>query len=279
MAKDSQGKLSKLLVRAGSGAVFALAVISALVGGFWTASALFLLVVAIGTNELFTLVESAGGSKPLGVIGIFAAMGLFGVSCLIAADVLEPQALCWFALVATLVFALQLARRRDRSFVDASVTLTGVLYVGGGFAFLPFLMCFSGSFDYALPLGLIFLIWASDTFAYLTGQFFGRSRMLAAVSPNKTWEGFAGGLVFAVATGWVLSQFWTVLEPSQWMIAGALTAIFGTMGDFIESLLKRQAGMKDSGNIMPGHGGILDRFDGFLFALPIVYLYVSTVAG
>lgn len=279
MASDGSGKLAKLLVRAGSGAVFAVAIIAAFVGGFWTAAGLFLVVVAISTNELYTLIEAAGGSKPLGIAGLFVSIGLFAVAALVSAGVVEVHVLSWFALAVALVFALQLGRRKNKAFVDASVTLTGALYVGGGFAFLPFLMCFSGSYDYALPLGVVFLIWASDTFAYLTGSFLGRTRMLKAVSPNKTWEGFLGGLVFAVGTGWVLSQFWTVLEPGQWMVAGALTAVFGTLGDFIESLLKRQSGMKDSGNIMPGHGGLLDRFDGFLFALPVVYLYVSQVAG
>lgn len=126
----------------------------------------------------------------------------------------------------------------------------------------------------SIPLGIVLLVWANDTFAYFAGSLFGKHKIAPEISPKKSWEGFAGGLVFALVTAYVLSGFYFSLNPVQWMVVASLVVVFGTLGDFFESWLKRQAGVKDSGSLMPGHGGFLDRFDALIFCLPFVTIYL-----
>ena len=278
MTEQAPTRMQSLMTRAASAAVFVAAVLGAGLGGYWTFFGLFALFVAIGTDELVKLANRAGHGKPTGVLAIVSALSIYGVVGLVAIDVVPMSGAMWLGILVVVIFAAQLFLKTKHAFGDAALTATSAVYVGGGFSFLPLVMCLSGEYDYTLALGLLCLIWANDTFAYLSGQIFGRSKMAPSISPNKTWEGFAGGVIFAILSGWFISQYWEVLGTTDWMVCGGLMAVFGTAGDFLESLFKRQAGVKDSGNLMPGHGGVLDRFAGLLFALPVVYFYISRVA-
>lgn len=131
------------------------------------------------------------------------------------------------------------------------------------------------SLDHTFTLEVFFLfilIWSSDTFAYLTGKFFGKHIMAPKISPKKTWEGFAGGVFLTIVLGFFIEKYFPELR-GNWMIVGFLISVFAPFGDLVESQLKRNFGVKDSGNIIPGHGGILDRLDSFIIAVPVVYLY------
>ncbi|MCC6818457.1 MAG: phosphatidate cytidylyltransferase [Bacteroidia bacterium] len=133
----------------------------------------------------------------------------------------------------------------------------------------------SGGFK---ALNLFILIWSSDTFAYLAGRAFGKRKLFESVSPKKTWEGFIGGAVLTVVFSLVLSHYFDIPVKLNLIIA-LLTVVFGTLGDLIESMLKRQYGIKDSGNILPGHGGILDRFDALFISLPFttILYYLDSI--
>jgi phosphatidate cytidylyltransferase len=120
-------------------------------------------------------------------------------------------------------------------------------------------------------LNLFILIWSSDTFAYLAGRAFGKHKLFESVSPKKTWEGLIGGTILTMVFSMVLSYYFKIPYAMNALIA-ALTVVFGTLGDLVESMLKRQYNVKDSGNILPGHGGILDRFDALLVSLPFTTL-------
>jgi phosphatidate cytidylyltransferase len=143
----------------------------------------------------------------------------------------------------------------------------GYLDRGQGFLDLGFI----------IPCAIIFSIWINDTMAYIVGSLIGKTP-LSKISPKKTWEGTIGGIVLCMVFIGFLSQtisFGKFLELNEWLAIAALCAIFGTLGDLFESKLKRLAGVKDSGRIMPGHGGFLDRFDSLLFAAPVVWVYVK----
>jgi phosphatidate cytidylyltransferase len=154
-----------------------------------------------------------------------------------------------------------------------------------GYILLPFIFITKISFgvkDYnpKIIIGLFILIWTNDTFAYLVGKSIGKHKLLERISPKKTIEGFIGGVVFAVFAGFLISKLY--IKPSAnfseksiliWTIIALIVGIFGTIGDLIESKFKRVAGVKDSGKIMPGHGGILDRLDSVIFVAPFVYLF------
>lgn len=151
-----------------------------------------------------------------------------------------------------------------------------VVYVTLPFAFslgLPKFSTLDPSKTFTLEVFMLFvLIWSSDTFAYLTGKFFGKHKMAPRISPKKTWEGFAGGVILTLILGFFVEQNFPELR-GNWMIVGFLVSVFAPLGDLVESQLKRSFAVKDSGNIIPGHGGILDRLDSFIICAPVIYLY------
>ena len=154
-----------------------------------------------------------------------------------------------------------------------------------GYIMLPFLFIVKISFGIAaynpkIIIGLFILIWTNDTFAYLVGKSIGKHKLFERISPKKTIEGFFGGVVFAALAGFLISKFYIQPTPEFssksiliWMIIALIVSIFGTIGDLIESKFKRIAGVKDSGSIMPGHGGVLDRLDSVIFVAPVIYLF------
>lgn len=185
----------------------------------------------------------------------------------------------WSALLYLIVPALlirQLYLSDPAPFGRIAGTILGFVYV-----LLPFYCFFllgfvQGTFNGLLPLGFLLILWANDTGAYLIGKSFGRHKLYERISPKKTWEGFVGGLLAAVMVGIILfNQTEGLLPLWQWLIVAGLIAGIGTLGDLVESLLKRSLDVKDSGSLLPGHGGLLDRFDGLLLAAPIVYLFLS----
>lgn len=120
-----------------------------------------------------------------------------------------------------------------------------------------------------MVLGYLYILWASDTGAYLAGRGFGKFKLFERISPKKTWEGSIGGLILSMITAFILSSYYA-MPGLNWYIIAGLIVVAGTLGDLTESMFKRSIGVKDSGNIMPGHGGFLDRFDGLLLSIPFV---------
>jgi phosphatidate cytidylyltransferase len=147
-------------------------------------------------------------------------------------------------------------------------------YLSSAFVFLIFIANFNNSFTPMLLLGVFILIWVNDTFAFLLGKNFGRQKLFPRVSPKKTVEGFLGGLFFSCVASYFIANFTELLDSTSWLIMSIIVSVFGTLGDLIESKFKRQANVKDSGVIMPGHGGLLDRLDSIIFAAPFIYLFL-----
>jgi len=151
-----------------------------------------------------------------------------------------------------------------------------VVYLALPFGFalgLPKFSTLDSEKSFTLEVFMLFvLIWSSDTFAYLTGKFFGKHKMAPKISPKKTWEGFAGGVVLTLVLGFFVEQYFPELR-GNWMVVGLLVSIFAPLGDLVESQLKRSFAVKDSGKIIPGHGGVLDRLDSFIICAPVIYLY------
>lgn len=151
-----------------------------------------------------------------------------------------------------------------------------------GYVIFPFVIIMKlpmlfGVFTPQIVLGIFILIWTNDTFAYIFGKYLGKHKLFERVSPKKTIEGFVGGLVVCLIISYVLSLYFNFLTPLQWVLTGFVMSVMGTLGDLVESKFKRTAGVKDSGSIMPGHGGILDRLDSVIFATPFLYLLLSFI--
>ncbi len=151
----------------------------------------------------------------------------------------------------------------------------GLFYIGGGCIFLTMIPYKDNIFAKYLIIGIFILIWVNDSFAYLVGKSIGRNKLYPSISPKKTIEGTLGGGVFSLGAAYLLSLYEPILNTSQWMIMAVVIVLSGSIGDLIESKLKREAGVKDSGAILPGHGGMLDRLDSLIFAAPFAYLTLN----
>ena len=160
---------------------------------------------------------------------------------------------------------------------DRSKLGVSIRYVIFSMCFLILLPMYKGSFHPYLMISILSIIWINDSFAFLVGKNFGKNKLFPTVSPKKTIEGFFGGLVFSLLAGLLISKYNLDFSMLNWLIIAVIVSTIGTIGDLVESKFKRQAKMKDSGNIMPGHGGILDRLDSLLFAAPFVYLYINFI--
>jgi len=178
------------------------------------------------------------------------------------------------ALSLILIAVITLFKFSKELYYENGKLIFTVVYTALPFCFALGLPKFSSS-ENSISLEVFFLfvlIWSSDSFAYFAGRLFGKHKMAPKISPKKTWEGFAGGVVLTLILSFFIEKYFPELR-GNWLIVGFLVAVFAPLGDLVESQLKRTFGVKDSGNIIPGHGGILDRLDSFMICAPVVYLY------
>ena len=168
--------------------------------------------------------------------------------------------------------------KSSQPFTNISVTYGGLLYVSLPMSLLTTIAFGAGHYDYRRVFALLFLVWASDIGAYAAGKTFGKHKMAPNISPGKTWEGWAGGFLLTLILGWALGYLLPDMPLTHRLVAAGVVAVFAPIGDLAESMLKRSVGVKDSGTMMPGHGGLLDRFDAFLLVLPVLAL-LQLLAG
>lgn len=164
-------------------------------------------------------------------------------------------------------------------FTNIAYTLAGLVFVCLPFTFFHALAYIKGGFNFHYPLAFLLLLWANDTGAYLVGVKFGRTKLFERHSPKKTWEGFIGGILISAGVALIINYYFKDLLWNQWVSVAILISCFGTLGDLIESMFKRSINVKDSGGILPGHGGLLDRFDGLFVAAPVVYTYLYFITN
>ena len=174
--------------------------------------------------------------------------------------------------------------KKERQFGTPEKFIAGLFYIGGGCIFLTMIPYKDDNFAQYLIIGIFILIWINDSFAYLVGRTIGRTKLFPRISPKKTWEGTIGGLLFTLVAAYLMTSYESIISPSafvttaQWVTVAAVIVFTGSLGDLVESKLKRSAGVKDSGAILPGHGGMLDRLDSLVFAAPFAYLTLTIFA-
>ena len=287
-------KLKNFIVRTLSGAVLLLVILGAMWVGYYGYLTLLLFITVAGTWEFYSLAK-AKGYEPQRSLGVAMATLFYVAAAMIS--IMAVDGVKQFAdndtitmLVAILaiviilfvavVFVAEIFRNRTTPIANISTTIAGVGYVALPMALMtvmPMLIGGNGDWRAIYFLFYLFLVWGNDIFAYLAGVTMGRHKMCERLSPKKSWEGFVGGVLGSLAVGAVGAA---VLDKSYvvWMGLALIVSLSSVVGDLVESMFKRDAGVKDSGNIIPGHGGILDRFDAFIISVPFAFVYILIVA-
>lgn len=260
--------------RAITGILFIMVLIASLLLGQWSFAIFFMLISLLSLDEFYKIVNKSE-IKPNRPLGLLLGFVLFLLFALYQIDFISLIHFLYIVPMLTLVFLCELYRQAEKPFINIAYTIFGVI-----FTIIPFLFFFNlsfldGAYNFNYPLGFLILLWASDTGAYLIGMSFGKTKLFERHSPKKTWEGFFGGMVLSIIAAIIISQYYTTIHPWQWISSAIIIAVFGTYGDLSESMLKRSYQIKDSSNLLPGHGGLLDRFDGLLLAAPLVYTFLT----
>jgi phosphatidate cytidylyltransferase len=212
--------------------------------------------------------------------GLVTGFSMMSTIAAVLSDLVEPSLLFINIPLLFSIFIFELYRKTEKPFHNIAFTIFGVIYIVLPFALLmviPFLSSGNPGYQAHLVFGYFLLLWASDTGAYLSGMAFGKRKLFERISPKKSWEGSIGGTLLNLFFAWCCSRWFPELDHLTWTIMGLLIVVTGTFGDLAESLLKRTLNIKDSGNILPGHGGLLDRFDALLVSVPFVLAFLALV--
>lgn len=272
-----------MIQRTITGIIFTAVMLGGVFGGTYTFLALFTLITAGCLWEFTGLVFQNDPSDRLrrlaGTIwGVLVYLLIAGSGLGLLNGAFSFYGLVLIILTAPVFLTLELFLHPERPFERAGYYLTALLYISLPFSLLAYLSMPAGEFfntgayDPLRVFGLLLLIWSNDSWAYIFGSKFGKNKLYERISPGKTWEGFIGGGILALLTAWGLSFLITSFSPAQWLKLATVAVVFGTIGDLVESMLKRSLQIKDSGSLLPGHGGLLDRFDAFVFAIPFYWL-------
>lgn len=248
--------------------------------GFAYFAGVLMLVLGIGMIELHNIFKKASIQPNLTL-----TIGVAVISYIIAVVQLQgflQSEIIWLIPVGFAFMSMVIEIFRDkRAIENVGATLMSWFYLLIPILSILLLSLHNEDSDNTYQpynvLIIFILIWSFDSFAYLSGSKFGKHKLAEKISPKKSWEGFIGGLLASIIIAAVTSYFLSPEYILRWIIIAILTALFGTLGDLFESKLKRQVGIKDSGNVIPGHGGILDRFDAVLFVAPVVYIYLKAI--
>jgi len=288
--------MSNLITRAISGAVFVFLVIGSIIYSHYAATIVFSGFALLGIIEFYKLFKNHESISIDWRIGTAFFIAVYGI--LILSIYEFPPSTLYTALVFPLLFIMvliELWRKKKNPILNASTLFFGAFYVG-----LPFYMITSFNFFetkpiyYGWPMNIgtdesmlevskfpsiavmFILVWTNDTFAYLTGRLVGKTKLFERISPNKTWEGTIGGVLFTILVGLLFARYVdTYYDATFWIVSAIVIAPCAILGDLFQSMMKRSLNIKDSGNIMPGHGGILDRFDAMLFSAPFFIGWIS----
>ncbi len=293
--------MKNIFVRSISGVFLIITVLGAV---YWNSVSNFLLfglILTIGQWEFYKLVGT-GGRKPNRSIGIGLGVFIYTLSYLIAANVLSARFFYLLMPFFLVLLITELYSKKDQPITHIGLTLLGVLYIAVPLSTVHFMVLNSGlaseqtdliselsaispfgtdvaEITYAnfILIGFFVIQWVSDTGAYLFGMSFGKHRLFERISPKKSWEGAIGGFLASIGVSFLMHYIYPQLSLTSWIIISLIITLFGIYGDLFESLIKRSVNIKDSGNILPGHGGILDRFDSSLMALPMVCFYLQFI--
>lgn len=274
--------------RAITGFFFVIVMVASNLLGQYVFSAFYLILSLLCLHEFYGLVRQQTAS-PNTIMGLLNGIVLFAAFTFIAwanhyslPDLHNANGYRLLFLVpVTLggIFITELFRNIQKPFNNIAFTIIGLILTVVPFIFFQATAYLHGDFNFHYPLAFLIMLWANDTGAYLSGRAFGKHKLFERHSPKKTWEGFIGGVVISAGAALIISHFYSEMPWLHWVVMAVIIGTFGTMGDLVESMFKRSIDVKDSGGILPGHGGLLDRFDGLFIAAPVVYTYLYLISN
>lgn len=279
--------MNNLLVRTFTGVAFVALIVGGTLASPLSFVVLFAAITGLATWEFSANVNAHAGASVNSFINSLASVYLFFAFAGYCGELVPPGAFIPYLLTMVYLMVSELYLRKSDPLKNWSLALASQMYIGLAFSMLPVLafqydpMAASVRYEPWLPLSVFLFLWASDTGAYVCGSLLHRrfpAKLFERISPHKSWVGSIGGGLLCLGTAAVTGHFLDDIMPlPHWLGMGAVVCVFGTWGDLFESLFKRQLGIKDSGRLLPGHGGMLDRFDSALLALPATVVYLYTI--
>lgn len=259
-----------------TGVIFLVIVIGAIMINPITLATIFYIIAILGLLEYYSLCK-VGGVHPQGTLGVITSTALYISIELVKLEAIPVVGVAISIPLFLAIFIYELFRKRPDPFTNIAHTILGIIYIVAPLALLNVFsfeqLVYVDNRD--VVLGFFILLWLNDTGAYVFGKLLGKHKIFPRISPKKTWEGTIGGALASITGGIVIATQFSHVGLYHWIALSLIIVVFGSLGDMVESLLKRSLQVKDSSNILPGHGGILDRFDGVLIASPMVFTYLT----
>jgi len=261
--------------------LFVIVLLGSIIQSEFASSILFFIIILLCQHEFYNFFKPTD-IKPQKLVGIIGGLSFFTLSIAASQTSLTGRSLFLITPVIFIIFVIELFRNRPQPIPNIAFTILGIIYIAVPFTLLHELSYFSEtgfseSYNYEVLMGYFFVLWANDTGAYLVGKNFGKTKLFERISPKKTWEGSIGGAVLGLIVGYCNYLIFPEISLNIWFGIALIIVLFGSLGDLVESLFKRSMKIKDSGKILPGHGGVLDRFDGIFISAPMVYAFLRLI--
>lgn len=272
--------MKNLIIRALTGIIFVVVLISAIYIHPIFFLILFCIITGLTLWEFGGLVKHYENANLQRTVNVLGGVYLFIATFVYANGLTDGKIFLPYLLFIMLTMIAELYYKAPNPINNWAFTLFAQIYCAGSFSMLNFIGAEPGtpgvmSYTPLFIMAIFIFVWLDDTGAYLVGSLIGKHKLFERISPKKSWEGFFGGLILALASSQAFAWFAPEINRMNWLGLAATVVLFGTWGDLIESLLKRTLGVKDSGNVLPGHGGMLDRFDSVMLAVPASYIYIE----
>ena len=272
--------MKNLIIRALTGIIFVVVLISAIYIHPIFFLILFCIITGLTLWEFGGLVKHYENANLQRTVNVLGGVYLFIATFVYANGLTDGKIFLPYLLFIMLTMIAELYYKAPNPINNWAFTLFAQVYCDGSFSILNFIGAEPGtpgvmSYTPLFIMAIFIFVWLDDTGAYLVGSLIGKHKLFERISPKKSWEGFFGGLILSLASSQAFAWFAPEINRMNWLGLAATVVLFGTWGDLIESLLKRTLGVKDSGNVLPGHGGMLDRFDSVMLAVPASYIYIE----
>ena len=272
--------MKNLIIRALTGIIFVVVLISAIYIHPIFFLILFCIITGLTLWEFGGLVKHYENANLQRTVNVLGGVYLFIATFVYTNGLTDGKIFLPYLLFIMLTMIAELYYKAPNPINNWAFTLFAQVYCAGSFSILNFIGAEPGtpgvmSYTPLFIMAIFIFVWLDDTGAYLVGSLIGKRKLFERISPKKSWEGFFGGLILSLASSQAFAWFAPEINRMNWLGLAATVVLFGTWGDLIESLLKRTLGVKDSGNVLPGHGGMLDRFDSVMLAVPASYIYID----